>query len=135
MKDIKFRGKRIDNGEWVYGYYFKTPLTDENSGEDVDGGLFFLCGIERHCISNENGAVFVVDPETVGQYICGTDMYKAEIYDGDFLADTADTYGQVIRHDTQWRWDIGGVIEELDKQNNWAEIVGNIHDNPELMEE
>ena len=32
MREIKFRGKRVDNNQWVYGYYFTTPLTIENFG-------------------------------------------------------------------------------------------------------
>lgn len=31
-REIKFRAKRIDNNDWVYGHYFISPLTDENSG-------------------------------------------------------------------------------------------------------
>ena len=62
---IRFKGKRIDTGEWVSGYYFKTPLTDENSGTDPEVGWYFLTGKTRHCISNEDGLVFVVDAETI----------------------------------------------------------------------
>lgn len=63
--EIRFKGKRADTGEWVSGYYFKTPLTDENSGTDPEVGWFFLTGETRHCISTEDGVVFVVDPESV----------------------------------------------------------------------
>jgi len=65
MKQIKFKGQRIDTQEWVSGYYFKSPLTDENSGTDSECGWFFLTGETRHCISSEHGVVFVVIPETV----------------------------------------------------------------------
>lgn len=64
-KKLRFRGKRIDNQEWVKGYYFVTPLTDENSGTNPDVGHFFLCGEQKHCISNETGVVFVVIPESI----------------------------------------------------------------------
>ena len=63
---MKFKGKRIDNGEWVSGHYFMTPLTDENSGIASNFGWFFLSdGIKRHCISTEEGTVCVIDPETL----------------------------------------------------------------------
>ena len=64
MKVI-FKGKRIDNGQEVYGYYFVSPLTDENSGTSSDKGWFFLSGEKRHCISTENGVVYVVDENSV----------------------------------------------------------------------
>jgi len=45
--EIKFRGKRIDNGNWVCGYFFETPLTDENSGAKPENGWFFLTGEKK----------------------------------------------------------------------------------------
>lgn len=63
---VKFKAKRIDNNEFVEGYYFKTPLTDENSGIDSAFGWFFLSdGTERHCISTEHGNAYVIDPKTL----------------------------------------------------------------------
>lgn len=62
---VKFKGKRIDTGEWVEGYYFVSPLTDENSGTTADKGWFFLTGKRRHCISTETGVVFVVEEDSV----------------------------------------------------------------------
>ena len=64
----QFKAKRIDNGEYVTGCYFIAPLTDENSGEKSECGLFFLSGETRHCISTLEGVVFVIDPETL-EYI------------------------------------------------------------------
>ena len=66
LDNIKFKGQRIDNKEWVEGYYFVTPLTDENSGTNPDTGHFFLCGEKKHCISTEHGVVFTVIPESIG---------------------------------------------------------------------
>ena len=62
---IRFKGKRIDTEDWVSGYYFKTPLTDENSGADSEDGWFFLTGETRHCISDEDGVAYTVIPESV----------------------------------------------------------------------
>ena len=62
---MEFKGKRIDTGAEVTGYYFKAPLTDENSGTDPDCGLFFLTGKTRHCISTEEGVVYVVEKDSV----------------------------------------------------------------------
>lgn len=62
---VRFKGKRVDNGEWVEGYYFISPLTDENSGAPAIDGWFFLVGEKRHCISTENGVVFIVEGNSV----------------------------------------------------------------------
>ena len=67
MREIKFRGKRVDNGGWVCGHYFETPLSDEATGSDPKDGWFFLTGRHRHCIS-KTGCVFEVMPETIGQF-------------------------------------------------------------------
>jgi len=61
----QFKAKRIDNGEYVTGCYFIAPLTDENSREKSECGLFFLSGETRHCISTLEGVVFVIDPESL----------------------------------------------------------------------
>ena len=57
---MEFKGKRVDNGQLVEGYYFVAPLTAETWGCD-----HFSSGVKRHCISNDAGVVFEVDPETV----------------------------------------------------------------------
>jgi hypothetical protein len=64
MREIKFKGKRIDNGEWVEGHYFITPLTDEATGSKPEDGWYFLTGRERHCIS-KNNCVYEIDDSTL----------------------------------------------------------------------
>lgn len=65
MREIKFRGKRLDNGKWVYGY-----LADENYINDIN--TFDLSSIE-------------VDSDTVGQYTGLNDANGKEIYEGDII--------------------------------------------------
>jgi len=62
-REIKFRGKRIDNGEWVYGY-----LADNN-----------------HIYSVELGVRVEINPETVGQYTGQKDRNSKEVFDGDII--------------------------------------------------
>jgi hypothetical protein len=61
-----YKGERIDTGDEVEGYYFISPLTDENSGTESECGWAFLSdGIRRHCIADEDGVVYVVKEDTV----------------------------------------------------------------------
>jgi len=133
MREIKFRGKRIDNGEWVYGHYFlgvPSPL-DENK--------------QRHYIAPPLGLGDEVDPASVGQFTGLKDSKNGrEIYEGDvckYLMDGVWNYGYVF-------WDQGGfalkvfrmgqtfipVPDDGETMTDRFEVIGNIHDNPELIE-
>lgn len=150
MNEIKFRGQRADNKQWVYGYYFKTPLTDEATNSKPEDGWFFLSGRERYCIA-QNNCVYEVIPETVGQFT-GID----EIYNGDIL--TADSYpfkdDDKPNYNAEVYWDNGalqfciclhcvnpnkqgisdGMCEALTERGIKFTKIGNIYDNPELLE-
>ena len=76
MREIRFRGKRVDNGEWHYGGYFKA----------ADGTTWIL-GDDG--ISYRPDAI-EVDPTTVGQYIDWEDVNKVKIFTGDIVK--ADLY-------------------------------------------
>jgi len=80
----KFKGERIDNGEWVEGHYFTTPLSDENSGAPTDAGWFFLTGETRHCIGKD-GIAFCVHPESV--QVVATEQCKWAVVDKDEIYD------------------------------------------------
>jgi hypothetical protein len=71
MRQIKFRGQRVDNGEWVVGYYVI------QNGRGVDGSKDDII----HQIY-ENGSSQLVKPETVGQFTGFQDYNGDDIYEG-----------------------------------------------------
>lgn len=143
-REILFRGKRLDNGEWVYGFY---------SNAKGENGRF-------HYIQDENSFV-KVDPSTVGQYTGITDKNDKKIFEGDIVAftfhsDLAEharleerpeiTENHVILfHDGSfWMKRIvvpdsltvhlyGGRIMLESLWKNRIEVIGNIHEHPELL--
>lgn len=67
-REILFRGRRIDNREWVYGVFWpNTLLSDLTISRIIDRG----------------GTAHKVDPSTIGQYIGLTDKYGERIFEGD----------------------------------------------------
>ena len=142
MREILFRGKRADNGEWVEGGACQSPI---------------LTLIRMFCVHNdyyvESGEALVI-PETVGQYTGLTDKNGKRIFEGDIVHLTD------IRNNNEWKavvvfgnpyaqyswgWNflyIGKKPQintdillwvEMEDLQVYCEIIGNIHDNPELL--
>lgn len=73
MREILFRGKRKDNGKWVYGFY---ALFASNKG--LKHGIY--TGTENGCV-----IPYEVDPETIGQFTGLTDRNGKKIFEGDII--------------------------------------------------
>ena len=120
MREILFRGKRIDNGEWVYGNLVRG--CDEKYAYIVEFGNKELC---RNYIN--------VKPDTVGQYIGLTDKNGTRVFEGDILEClSSNPVGEVecrtIIVDDITNFETMGYLDFC----NEIEVNGNIHDNPEL---
>lgn len=124
MREIKFRGKRLDNGEWVVGSYIEAENRDRSIAHQI---IPYKAGL----------VVREVDPATVGQYTGLKDKNGKEIYEGDILLDESGTYAVVGYSMGAFYVDFG---EGFDLQyfaeciHEICEVVGNVHDDPELLE-
>ena len=152
MREILYRAKRIDNGEWVEGFYVNVP---EHYKPEMSG--------KSYIVSINNGLFMEVVPGTVGEYAGLTDKNGEKIFEGDLFVPY--TYGEKDN-------DFAGAIEKRGasfvlRSKNYAdsrlddyvekifshyqpnvgeifvpknevaqgEVIGNIHDNPELLQE
>ena len=114
MREILFRGKRLVDGKWIAGYF-------------VDTGRY-------NAIKPKGEVYYGVDPSTVGQYTGLTDKDGKKIFEGDIIGDGERKYAVSFEKGC---WVILGKIEFWDFLQTNAksyEVIGNIHDNPELLE-
>jgi uncharacterized phage protein (TIGR01671 family) len=152
MREILFRGKRCDNGEWVQGYYIRAEHHWHKHGIHKDwitlgasanGGWFAL--------HNK----YAVKAETVGQFTGLTDKNGKKIFEGDVIKfhkyrGEPDWVG-VVKYEHCLYMVAGTMPLAYEKrigedpyfcpfevqlsgiEKNTIEIIGNIHDNPELL--
>lgn len=129
MREILFRGKRADNGEWVEGNLFIPDYPDKPT---------------EICIgTNVVRITYEVIPETVGQYTGLTDKNGKKVFEGDIVRDEQSGYECAIKWFSEYACFVGlannsGHMEyEFDEfvisLNNLI-VVGSIHDNSEYME-
>ncbi|MEE0982233.1 MAG: YopX family protein [Acutalibacteraceae bacterium] len=133
MREILFRGKRTDNREWAYGFYALKGKAYKRQ--------------EQHCIcvstlASDCGFSYFVDleviPETVGQYTGLTDKNGKKIFEGDIVAEFGE-YAYEVKWDVNtanfylWYVAAESYTDFYEVPAGRLEIIGNIHDNPELL--
>ena len=140
MREILFRGKRVDNGEWVYG-----NLIEDKWGDDNGNTVYAILQDRVAPKMVELWTPVKVLPETVGQYIGLTDKNGRKIFEGDIVKDKelpriymigynedSMKYAFLYYHKELKNIYCGGFVSKTDGKS--IEVIGNIHDNPELLE-
>lgn len=129
MRTIKFRAKRVGTHEWVYGHIFQTPI----------GEWKILRGFRE----------YFIQPDTVGQFTGYTDYENREVYEGDIVElPSASINGHDFEHiqlSVVWLGDSfrlrpadryyhrGACVDLRMNAASRGKVIGNIHDNPELL--
>ena len=143
MREILFRGKRTINGDWVYGDFVRG-----NERKSLRDSIF-VYDSETQSFND-----YEINPSTLGQYTGLTDKNGKRIFEGDILhiAKNADGLGGYYQPPLDYpvnvvvKWDLCAWMWETlcdDKRyisfpDAWChyecEVIGNVHDNPELLE-
>lgn len=141
MREIKFRGKRLDNGEWLYGSLLVSYFKDDKK--------------ERYFITQFSGNYTFeheVNPVTVGQYTGLKDKNGRDIWEGDiFKEDGSGIVRSVFRvpgglafedNPVSFGYDHRAPVypyssiaemQSVSWLSQCCEVIGNIHDDPELL--
>ena len=163
MREILFRGKQIDNGEWVYGSFCMDAIEQKKGPCGIDGF------IRLFDFDNNKMQMYEVDRDTIGQFTGICDKNGKKIFEGDILEFPDEVwesyYTDCGPEYNSWETKNRGVVGycedygrfdfvqylcnessvNADLHENGAlqfadfirdlEVIGNIHDNPELLEE
>lgn len=133
MREIIFRGKRVDNGEWVEGCL---SLYSEPGKVEI---MYPCLTEDDHGHIMQDYDFVEVDPDTVGQFTGQIDKHTNRIFEGDILMYDCSK----AAYSVEWYDDSCGFEPLSDSVNNcghcgggmmtdWCEVIGNIHDNPEI---
>ena len=137
MREILFKAKRIDNGEWVEGYYLRDQY--HRGGKDI---IFYRKDSDRFTVYTD-----IIDPETLCQFTGLCDKNGNKIWENDIfqyadetmvtqkdLIEYNETHASFVRlHNTE---KLGLQYLWIDEATcNHGEVIVNIFDNPELLQE
>lgn len=116
-KEIKFRAKCKDNGDWVYGSYIQSYNNNDWIVQDGD--------------------FFAVDSDTVGQFTGFHDRDGKEIYEGDIIrVNPTDSGIRCVKWDGKYAQFVSQMLHNEQYyliSHNDSQVIGNMFDNPELL--
>lgn len=137
MREIKFRGKRLTDGKWIYGDFFRNR------------GLAFIAsdGIVENPLASWHD--YNVAPDTVGQFTGLCDCNGREIYEGDIIKSMYNEIYHIIGYNesrgtftatliNEYMNNTDGLATECNAEQKWLAdckkiIVGNVFDTPSLL--
>jgi len=125
MRDIEFRGK-ARSGKWVIGnLVISAPQKGSLSDRD-----YYIFPIEEE-------GMYIVDPKTVGEYTGLKDKNGAKIFEGDIVKNQYESAGKIVFENVAFKiakWSCGQFSDSICVWQSQIEVIGNIHDNPKLLE-
>ncbi|MBO7477568.1 MAG: hypothetical protein J6U04_06495 [Salinivirgaceae bacterium] len=148
MITTKFRGKRLDNNEWVFGYFYKLSLPNGMAsmmlvGDDIVSELDNSLSPKYNLAFTLWKDLFLVKEETVGQFVglCdwkGREIYEGDVIEGDYnirhvirFKKTAASFAACLIPET--KFSPNGAFDKKWIDEFGKEVIGNIHDNPDLL--
>ena len=142
MREILFRGKRLQGGNWVEGYFFKSDI-NKRERESGKATLIFTPDCDTFITVPECHNSFMVVSDTVGQYTGLKDKNGKRIFEGDIAkvlqGKDKDIAYVGFENGAFMLYPKTGNIYERTLWSYWyndwdVEVIGNITDNPELLE-
>lgn len=141
-RQILFRGKRKDNGEWVFGDLIRNLIYDGREKEMRIGDIYFEHNGDIH-----GTAVYKVVPETVGQFTGFTDKNGKKIFEGDIVKEWSSHWKTPLKTEIniyEVVCEYLGSLHLIRKteygenstplyRRSVVEVIGNIYDNKELL--